>query len=136
MKPQRDDTKPKYNLICIGSTKDTKNRIILSERVQNEHYWSTTTLNHAPLDVQKKMKQISADRPKHKRMLTMSSKHFTFECQSQIKCKVTIFGDSICDEQDSSDMPTHQISFDDGIFFLLLLITTVFNHGSQLDPIN
>ena len=116
MKPQRDDKKPKYNLICIGSTKDTKNRIILSERVQNEHYWSTTTLNHALLDVQKKMKQISADRPKYKRMLTMSSKNFTFECQSQIKCQVTISGDSICDEQDSSDMPTHQISLMMGFF--------------------
>ena len=27
MKPQQDDKKPKYNLICIGSTKDAKNRI-------------------------------------------------------------------------------------------------------------
>ena len=116
MKPQQDDKKPKYNLICIGSTKDAKNRIILSERVQNEHSWSTTTLNHAPLDVQKKMKQISADRPKHKRMLTMSSKNFTFECQSQIKRKVTIFDDSICNEQDVSNMPTHQICFNDGVF--------------------
>ena len=31
-------------------------------------------------------------------------------------------------------MPTHQIRFDDGIFFLITLITTIFNHGSQLDP--
>ena len=31
-------------------------------------------------------------------------------------------------------MPTHQIRFDDGIFFLVTLITTIFNHGSQLDP--
>ena len=74
------------------------------------------------------------DKPKHKRMLTMSSKNFTFECQSQIKRKITIFEDSICSEQDVSEMPTHQIRFDDGVFFLITLITTIFNHGSQLDP--
>ena len=33
-----------------------------------------------------------------------------------------------------SEMPTRQIRFDDGIFFLITLITTIFNHGSQLDP--
>ena len=31
-------------------------------------------------------------------------------------------------------MPTHQIRFDDAVFFLITLITTIFNHGSQLDP--
>ena len=36
-------------------------------------------------------------------------------------------------EQDASQMPTHQIRFDDGIFFLLSFITTIFSHGSQLD---
>ena len=64
----------------------------------------------------------------------MSSKNFTFECQLQIKQKITIFEDSICSEQDVSEMPTHQIGFDDGVFFLITLITTIFNHGSQLDP--
>ena len=34
---QQDETKPKYNLVCIGSTKDQKNRMILSEPVQSEH---------------------------------------------------------------------------------------------------
>ena len=131
---QQDETKPKYNLVCIGSTKDQKNRMILSERVQNEHSWSTAILMKAPLEIQKKIKQIATDKPKHKRMLTMSSKNFTFECQSQIKRKITIFEDSICSEQDVSEMPTHQIRFDDGVFFLITLITTIFNHGSQLDP--
>ena len=74
------------------------------------------------------------DKPKHKRMLTMTSKTFTFECQSQIKRKITIFEDSICSEQDVSEMSTHQIRFDDGVFFLITLITTIFNHRSQLDP--
>ena len=31
-------------------------------------------------------------------------------------------------------MPTHQIRFDDGVFFFITLITTIFNHRSQLDP--
>ena len=63
----------------------------------------------------------------------MSSKHFTFECQSQIKRQIKIFDDSSCSDQDVSSMPNHQIRFDDGIFFLMSLITTLFNHGSQLD---
>ena len=131
---QQDEMKPKYNLVCIGSTKDQKNRMILSEQVQNEHSWSTAILTKAPLEIQKKIKQIATDKPKHKRMLTISSKNFIFECQSQIKRKITIFEDSICSEQDASEMLTHQIRFDDGIFFLITLITTIFNHGSQLDP--
>ena len=71
---QQDETKPKYNLVCIGSTKDQKNRMILSERVQNEHSWTTDILTKAPLEIQKKIKQIAIDKPTHKRMLTMSSK--------------------------------------------------------------
>ena len=51
---QQDEMKPKYNLVCIGSTKDQKNRMILSERVQNEHSWSTAVLMKAPLEIQKK----------------------------------------------------------------------------------
>ena len=64
-------------------------------------------------------------------MLTMSSENFTFECQ--IKREITIFDDGICSDQDVSSIPTHQVRFDYGIFFLLSLITTIFNHGSQLD---
>ena len=63
----------------------------------------------------------------------MSSKNFTFECQSQIKRKITIFDDSSCSDQDVPSMPTHQIRFDDGIFYLMSLITLIFNHASQLD---
>ena len=53
---QQDETKPKYSLVCIGSTKDQKNRMILSERVQNEHSWSTAILTKAPLEIQNKNK--------------------------------------------------------------------------------
>ena len=65
---QQDETKPKYNLVCIGSTTDQKNQMILSECVQNEHSWSTAVLTKAPLEIQKKIKQITMDKPKHKRM--------------------------------------------------------------------
>ena len=128
-----DENKPRYNLICIGSTRDSKNRVVLSENAQIEQTWATTTLNSAPAEVQKRMKQVATQQPRHKRMLTMSSKHFMFECQSQIKRQIKIFDDSSCSEQTVSSMPNHQIRFDDGIFFLLSLITVVFNHISQLD---
>ena len=45
-----DEKKPKYNLICIGSTKDSKNRI--SEKAQIQQTWATTTLVNAPTEVQ------------------------------------------------------------------------------------
>ena len=51
---KQDEMKPKYNLVCIGSTKDQKNRMILSEQVQNEHSRSTAVLMKAPLEIQKK----------------------------------------------------------------------------------
>ena len=105
----QDEKKPKYNLICIGSTRDAKNRIILSEKAQSEQSLATTVLNNAPMEAQKRIKQIAADKQKHKRMLTMSSKNFTFECQSQIKRKITIFDNSSCSDQDLSSMTTHQI---------------------------
>ena len=50
-------------------------------------------------------------------MLVMSSKHFTFECQSQIKRNVVTFDDTSVTDQDVNQMATHQIRFDDGIFF-------------------
>ena len=40
----------------------------------------------------------------------MSSKNFMFECQSQIKRKITIFEDSICSEQNVSEMPTIKLA--------------------------
>ena len=86
-----------------------------------------------PLEVQKKVKQIATQQSRNKQMLTMSSKHFTFECQSQIKHQIKMFDDSSCSDQDTSSMPNHQIRFDDSRFFFMSLITTLFNHGSQLD---
>ena len=66
-------------------------------------------------------------------MLVMSSKHFTFECQGQIKRNVVTFADTSVTDQAVNQMATHQIRFDDGIFFFFPLIITLLNHGSQFD---
>ena len=49
-----DEQRPKFNLLCIGNVKDNKTRIVLSEKAQPDQKWSTTTLKHAPLELQKK----------------------------------------------------------------------------------
>ena len=54
----QDEKKPKYSLICIGSTRDAKNRIILSEKAQSEQSWAMTALNNAPIEVQKKLSKL------------------------------------------------------------------------------
>ena len=66
-------------------------------------------------------------------MMVYSSKRFTFECQNQIKRNIVTFDDTAVGEQDVGQMPTHQIRFNDGIFFFYSLIITLFNHGSQFD---
>ena len=70
----------------------------------------------------KKVNTVVDGLPKHKRMLVMSSKHFTFECQSQIKRNVVTFDDTFVTDQDVNQMDTHQIRFDDGIFFFFHLL--------------
>ena len=67
--------------------------------------------------VAKKVNTVIDGFPKHKRMLVMSLKHFTFKCQSQIKRNVVTFDDTSVTDQDVNQMATHQIRFDDGIFF-------------------
>ena len=74
-----------------------------------------------------------AIRKKHKGMMVCSSKHFTFECQNQIKRNIVTFDDTAGGKQDVGQMPTRQIRFDDGIFFFYSVIITLFNHRSQLD---
>ena len=121
----QDEKKPKYNLICIGSTRDAKNRIILSEEAQSEQSLATTVLNNAPMEAQIRIKQIAADKQKHKRMLTMSSKNFTFECQSQIKRKITIFDNSSCSDQDVSLIISHSTTMN------LLIYPSMIQEPSQ-----
>ena len=84
-KPEEPLNKPKFNLICIGKVGDAKTRVIISEKAQPEQKWSTTTLRNAPPEIQQNISKIASEQPKHKRMLTMTSKSFTFECQAQIK---------------------------------------------------
>ena len=81
----------------------------------------------------KKVNAIICNQKKHKRMMVCSSKHFTFECQNQIKRNIVMFDDTAVGEQDVSQMPTHQIRFDDGNFFFCSLIITLFSHGSQFN---
>ena len=128
-----DEQRPKFNLICIGNVKDSRTRLVVSEKSQQDQQWSTTTLKLAPPDVQKKAENVAKSQPKHKRMLAFSSKHFTFECAHQIKCNLVTFDDTVVGEQDVSQMATHQIRFDDGIFFFFSFIITLLNHGSQFD---
>ena len=135
-KVKKDDEhtyKPKFNLICIGSVKDIKAHIVLSEKAQVDQKWSTTTLKVASVELQKKVDTIVNGLPKHERMMMMSSKHFTFECQNQIKRNVITFDDTSVADQEVNQMTTHQIRFDDGIFFFFSLIITLLNHGSQFD---
>ena len=49
-----DEQRPKFNLVCIGNVKDSKTRIVLSEKAQSDQKWSTTTLKHAPFELQNK----------------------------------------------------------------------------------
>ena len=66
-------------------------------------------------------------------MMMLSSKHFTFKCQNQIKRNIVTFNDTSVGEQEISQMATHQVRFDDGIFFFMSFLMTMFNHGSQFD---
>ena len=60
-----DIKKPKFNLICIRNSMDPKNRVIVSEKAQLKHTWSTTILENAPTEIQKKVKSIATEQPKH-----------------------------------------------------------------------
>ena len=53
-----DEQRPKFNLLCIGNVKDNKTLIMLSEKAQPDQKWSTTTLKHAPFELQRKWKTL------------------------------------------------------------------------------
>ena len=125
--------KPKFNLVCIGNVKNSKSRVVLSEKAQVDQKWSTTTLKAALIELQKKVNAIVEGQHKHKRMMAMSSKHFTFDCQAQIKRNNVTFDNTSVAEQEVGQMATHQIRFDDGIFFFFSSLLMLSNHGSQFD---
>ena len=80
-KHTEEHKKPKFNLVCIGNTKDSKNRVVVSEKAQPEHTWSTTTLKSAPIEVQKKIKVITSDQPRQPAK-SFPTKHKTLLCPS------------------------------------------------------
>ena len=67
----------------------------------------------------KNVNSIVGNQIKHKRMMMLSSKYFTFDCQHQIKRNVVKFDDTSVSDQDVSQMATQQIRFDDGIYFFM-----------------
>ena len=101
--------KPKFNLVCIRNVKDNKSRVVLSEEAQVDQKWSSATLKAAPMELQKKVNAIVEGQHKHKRMMTMSSKHFAFDSQAQIKRNNVTFDDTFVAEQEVGQMATHQI---------------------------
>ena len=86
-------------------------------------------------DIQTKVDSIVAKaQPRNKRMMIFSSQHCTFDLQHSTKRgTIVTIDDSHVEDQKPIAMATHQIRFDDGIFFCLSLMVTLFNHGSQFD---
>ena len=130
---QDSSNNSKFNFVCMGNVGDSKTRVLISEKHMPHESFSTTILKNAPPDVVKKIEDIACGRPKSKKMLTMSSKDFTFEVKSQITRTVKSLDGSIISDQLVSDMPMHQYRFDDQIMSLLTLVPVLFNHGSSFD---
>ena len=133
LQQQDSSTSSKFNFVCMGNIGDSKTRVLISEKYMPHESFSTTILKNAPTDVVKKIEDIARGRPKSKKMLTMSSKDFTFEVKSQITRTVKSLDGSIISDQLVSEMPMHQYRFDDQIMSLMTLVPVLFNHGSSFD---
>ena len=124
----------KFQFVCMGNVNAAKTRVVISEKNVPHEKWSTTVLKQAPTDVAKKVEEIAHKQQlRTKKMLTMSSKDFTFDVKSQITRTIKKLDASSVKDQLVSDMPLHQFRFDDQIFSLMTLILTLFNHGSAFD---
>ena len=124
----------KFQFVCMGNVNAAKTRIVISEKNVLHEKWSTTVLKEAPTDVAKKVEEIAHKQQlRTKKMLTMSLKDFTFDVKSQITRTIKKLDVSSIKDQLVSDMPLHQFQFDDQIFSLMMLILTLFNHGSAFD---
>ena len=124
----------KFQFVCMGNVNAAKTRIVISEKNVTHEKWSTSVLKQAPTDVAKKVEEIAhKQQTRTKKMLTMSSKDFTFDVKSQITRSIKKLDGSSVKDQLVSDMPLHQFRFDDQIFSLMTLIITLFNHGSAFD---
>ena len=124
----------KFQFVCMGNVNAAKARIVISEKNTPHEKWTTTVLKQAPTDIAKKIEEIAhKQRMRTKKMLTMSSKDFTFDVKSQITRSIKKLDANSVKDQLVSDMPLHQFRFDDQIFSLMTLILTLFNHGSAFD---
>ena len=118
----------KFQFVCMGNVNAAKTRIVISEKRSAQK-----VVNHRT-DVAKKVEEIAHKQQlRTKKMLTMSSKDFTFDVKSQITRTIKKLDASSVKDQLVSDMPLHQFRFDDQIFSLMTLILTLFNHGSAFD---
>ena len=134
-KPNHDHQRPsvKHNLISMGNVMNKKTRAVISEKAQIEQHWATTLLNKAPVELLKKVDSIVKPIHKHKRMVVSSSAHFNFDVQHQIRRGEVSFNETHCANQEVSQMTTHQVRFDDGIWHRFTLIPIILCHGSQFD---
>ena len=123
----------RFQYICMGNVNAAKTRILISEKCTPHERWSTSVLKQAPPDVVKKVEDIAHQQPKNKKMLSMSSKDFTFDVKSQITRVVKKLDGSAVQDQLVNEMPLHQFRFDDQIFSLMSMIPILFNHASALD---
>ena len=73
-----------FQYVCMGNINAAKTRILISEKCTPHERWSTSVLKQTPPDVAKKVEDIAHQHPKNKKMLSMSSKDFTFDVKSQI----------------------------------------------------
>ena len=123
----------KFQYVCMGNVNAAKTRILISEKCTPHERWSTSVLKQTPPDVAKKVEDIAHQHPKNKKMLSMSSKDFTFDVKSQITRVVKKLDGSTVQDQLVSKMPLHQFRFDDQIFSLMSMIPMLFNHASAFD---
>ena len=123
----------KFQYVCMGNVNAAKTRLLISEKLTPHEKWSTNILKQAPADVAKKVEDIAHQQPKNKKMLSMSSKDFTFDVKSQITRVVKKLDGNAIQDQLVSEMPLHQFCFDDQIYSLMSLIPMLFNHSSAFD---
>ena len=113
----------KFQFVCMGNVNAAKTRIVISEKDISHDKWSTSVLKQAPVEVTKKVEEIvQKQQTRTKKMLTLSSKDFTFDVKSQVTRSIKKLDASSVKDQLVTDMPLHQFRFDDQIFHLMTLI--------------
>ena len=99
----------KFQFVCMGNVNAAKTRIVISEKDVSHDKWSTSVLKQAPVEVTKKVEEIvQKQQTRTKKMLTLSSKDFTFDIKSQITRSIKKLDASSVKDQLVTDMPLHQ----------------------------